>query len=53
MRQILDKEGIKYIDLHDLINGNTYEYLVSDGLHLNDAGYNKVTSRIYDWMNTL
>lgn len=63
MKKVLDKWDIKYLDLYfgktpsgksytDLLKVNTYEYL-TDGIHLNIAGYKLLAPYIYDWMNTL
>lgn len=63
MKKVLDKWNIKYLDLFfgssndgvkysDILKVKSYEY-VSDGLHLNRAGYRIISPYIYDWMNTL
>ena len=60
--KVLDKWGIKYLDLFagsteketytDFFKVYTREYL-PDYLHLNNAGYNKVSPYIYNFMQTL
>lgn len=63
MKKVLDKWDIDYLDLYfgktpsgksynDLLKVNTYEYL-TDGIHLNLAGYKLLSPYIFDWMNTL
>jgi len=63
MKKVLNKWGIKYIDLfsgstdngikyNDLLKVDTKTYL-PDGLHLNSEGYNLISPYIYNWMNSL
>lgn len=63
MKKVLDKWNIPYLDLYfgstpdgikysDLLVVKGKKY-VSDGLHLNRDGYNKISPYIYMWMNSL
>lgn len=63
MKKVLDKWGVKYIDLYfgyatdgqkysDLLKVDTKIYL-PDGLHLNAEGYKLISPYIYNWMNTI
>lgn len=55
LKNILNKWNIPYFELisiPELQNGANFTYL-TDGLHLNKLGYNLVTPKIYNWMQTI
>jgi uncharacterized repeat protein (TIGR02543 family) len=63
IKKVCKKWNIKYIDLYsgktsngvkysDLLKVSTNTY-ISDGIHLNRAGYNVISPYIYSWMKTL
>ena len=63
IKKVCKKWNIKYIDLYSGKNSNGVKYsdllkvstntYISDGIHLNRAGYNVISPYIYSWMKTL
>ena len=58
-KQICEKWGISYLDLHSMLNEKNFDLTIyanqtkADLIHPNGAGYNVITPYIAAWMETL
>ncbi len=54
-KQICEKWGIPYLDLHTILNAETFDTAIytKDYIHPNAAGYNIIGDYVGEWMETL